>query len=160
MIIANSSPIIILGKQGKLEFLKKCFGKVIIPKTVYIEIIKGKNSPETISLEDAIKNKWIIVEKVTKNILVTDKIGQGEKEAISLASKYKKILLMDDDSARKYASILNVEVHGTLYVIYLAVVKGIINKEEAKNIVERMIVDGFYISIEIYSKFLDSVCVL
>jgi predicted nucleic acid-binding protein len=156
MIVSNSSPIIILGKQARLELLKECFKRVIIPKTVYCEIKKRKDNEEAISLEKAIKDRWLVVEEIkTNEILLTDRIGQGEKEAISLAAKYKALLLMDDAVARGYASILGVEFNGTLFVILLAFVKGFISREEARKILERMILDGFYVSTQIYSRFLD-----
>jgi len=85
--------------------------------------------------------------------LDTKSIGQGEKEAISLAIQLKSILIIDDDSARKYASIFGVEAHGTFYVIYLACTRKLIDKTTAKNAMESMIADGFYISTETYSRF-------
>lgn len=156
MIVSNSSPIIILGKQGRLEVLKKCFKNVIIPKTVYDEIMIVGNSPECIALESAIKDKWIIIKKIDINpLLQTLNLGEGEKEAISLAIKHKLILLIDDDSAKAYATILRVEAHGSLYVLYIAVLKRYIDKAEAKSILEEMICDGFYISTDLYSRFLE-----
>lgn len=156
MIVSNSSPIIILGKQGSLELLRRCFKKIIIPESVYNEVLKDKNSPESIALEEAIIDKWIIVEKASVNpLLETLNLGQGEKEAISLAVKHKIMLIIDDDSAKAYAKILGVKAHGTLYVLYIAVLKKYIDKAGAKSILERMIRDGFYISTDIYSRFLE-----
>lgn len=153
MIVADSSPVIILAKQGLLELFKKCFQKLIIPQSVYEEILQ-KNTPEAIALTKAIKDKWIFVEKVAINpILKTEKIGQGEKEAISLALKHKSILIIDDDSAKKYASIFGVEAHGTLYIVYIAFIKNLIRRNDALNVLKNMIADGFYISAEIYNKF-------
>ncbi len=89
-----------------LDLLKKCFKEVIIPKSVYEEIMRKKGSVELIAVEKAIKAKWVIIEKATViQALNTKKIGDGEKEAISLAIKYKSLLIIDDDSAKKYASI-------------------------------------------------------
>lgn len=156
MIVANSSPIIILGKQGILDLLKKCFKNLIIPKSVHDEVMHKKGSPEAVALNKAINEKWVSVEKISVSpVLLTNRIGRGEKEAISLAAKHKKLLLIDDDSAKTYASILGVEAHGTFYVIYLACLKGSISKAEATQTLESMITDGFYVSTELYSKFLD-----
>lgn len=156
MIVANSSPIIILAKQGMLDILKKCFKKVIIPKSVHDEVMQKKGSPEAIALKKVIVEQWIAVQKTTvMPSLDTKNIGQGEKEAISLACKHKSLLIIDDDSARKYASIFGVEAHGTLYVIYLACARRLIDKTDAMNALEGMIADGFYISSELQMKFLD-----
>ena len=156
MIVSNSSPIIILGKQGKLELFRKCFQKIIIPISVYDEVMKKKNFPEAIALENAINNKWVIIEEITVSpLLQTLNLGKGEKEAISLAKKHSLILIIDDDSAKAYASILGVVAHGTLYVLYISCIKKYINKNSIKEILEKMIIDGFYISTDIYSKFLE-----
>ncbi|MDP4039314.1 MAG: DUF3368 domain-containing protein [Candidatus Pacearchaeota archaeon] len=155
MIVSNTSPIIVLGKQGVLELLKNCFGKVIIPQEVYNEIIKKEDSLETISLKKGIEEKWIIIEETAINpIINTDNLGKGEKEAVSLAAKKKSILLIDDDNARKYASLLRVECRGTIYVLFLAVLKKIMDKIEAKEIFDNIVIEGFYVSTEVYSGFL------
>lgn len=156
MIVSNSSPIIILGKQGRLNFLKECFKKVIIPESVYYEIMHEENSPEAAALKKAISDKWLTVEKITINIfLETKSIGRGEKEAISLVLKHKAPLLIDDDNSKAYASMMGLESHGTLYVVYLSKAKKLISKEEAINIIDIMVENGFYISTQIYSKFLE-----
>jgi|SRR3989338_372249 len=156
MIVADSSPIIILAKQGRLAILKECFNKVVISKSVHEEIMRKKDSPEVIDLNRAIKDKWVIVEETSViPMLSTKNIGHGEKDAISLASKHKSLLLVDDDSAKKYASIFGVEAHGSFFVIYLACIKNLITKEDAAFVLEGMIADGFYISSELYAKFFE-----
>ena len=156
MIVSNSSPIIILGKQGRLNLLKKCFNKVIISEAVYNEIMQKKETPETASLMKGIDDKWIVVEKTAIHpILDTKNLGLGEKEAISLAAKHNALLLVDDDSAKSYASILEVKAHGILYLILFSRKKNYIGKIEAREIIENMISDGFYISTELYSRLID-----
>ena len=156
MIVVNTSPIITFGKQGKLDLLKQCFGKIKIPESVYREVMEKKDSVESIVLERAISENWIEVENVEINkSLNTKNLGKGEKEAITSALKNKCVVLIDDDSAKQYASILDVEAHGSLYVLYAAYMKNIIKKEEAKRIFEAMIRDGFYVSTDVYAKFLE-----
>lgn len=156
MIVVNSSPIIILGKQGMLHILKKCFKKIIIPNSVFNEVMREEDSPEAIALKKAINDDWILIEKIIVTpFLHTRNLGQGEKEVISLALKPKSLLLIDDDSAKTYSAVLGVEAHGTFYVIYLALMRKFILKQEAKKILDGMIADGFYVSTDIYSRFLN-----
>jgi predicted nucleic acid-binding protein len=155
MIVVNASPIIILAKKSMLDILKKCFESAAIPESVYNEIMQKSGSPEAIELKRAVESGWISVEKVAVMAnLETKNIGQGEKEAISLAYKNKYLLIIDDDTAKKYASIFGVEAHGTFYVIYLACMKKLIDKTNAKNVLDSMIADGFYVSSEFYSDFI------
>lgn len=156
MIVSNASPLINFGKQSKSDILKKCFGKIIIPRRVYDEIAIKEDAIETIVLKKAIEEKWIFVEDIKINkFLKTQNIGEGEKEAISLAAAKKSILLIDDDIVKEYASLLGVEAHGSFYVLYLACELKVINKDEAKEILDRMVKEGFYVSTELYSRFFD-----
>jgi uncharacterized protein len=156
MIVSNSSPIITLGKLGVLDLLRKCFSEIHIPKSVFSEIMEKEESAEAKSLEKAVNDGWIFIHGVeVDKAIETRNLGQGEKEAISLAEKMKCMLLIDDDGAKRYASILDVESHGTLFVFYLSAMKRFIDKEKAKALFEGMIKDGFYISTDVYAEFLN-----
>lgn len=158
MIVSNSSPIISLGAVGRLDLFKKCFKEVIIPSEVYEEISCKKDSPECLSLQKAIAEKWITVEKIDLlSTFQTAMLGSGEKEAISLAAKHQAILIIDDDIAKTYAKIMGVESHGTLYVLLRAVRKNFLNKKEAIDLLNHMMKAGFYISTEVYGLFLEEI---
>ncbi len=160
MIVSNSSPIISLGAIGKLHLLKSCFKEVLIPSAVYVEISQKAESPECISLQKGIDEKWITREKAeVLPLLKTNLLGQGEKEAISLAAKHKVILIIDDDTAKTYAEIMGVEPHGTLYVLILAVHKQILTGKEAINLLNQMMKAGFYLSTEVYGMFLENMSI-
>ena len=65
------------------------------------------------------------------------------------------LLLIDDDNGKKYASILDIESHRTIFVVFLSVLKKFINKEKAKKLFEDMVKEGFYVSTELYAEFLN-----
>ena len=54
-IIVNSTPIIAFNKIGKLDLLKKVYGKLLIPYAVYEEVISGLKD----SKENDFKRKWL-----------------------------------------------------------------------------------------------------
>lgn len=115
--------------------------------------MEKKASPEAIELQKGINDKWIEVKKTSINsLLITQKIGEGEKEVISLAAKNKAIAILDDDTARGYATILQIETHGTIYVLLLAIKKRIITKAKGTMFLNTMLAKGFYMSTEIYIK--------
>lgn len=154
MIVSNASPLIVLGKVGQLQLLKACFERIIIPPAVVEEVLAQAESAEALALRQGIADGWILTEKV-KPLLRTAVMGKGETEAISLAAKKKYRLLLDDDTAKAYATLSGVEAHGMLYVLLLAVKKKKISRDEAKDILQQMILSGFYISTEIYARFVD-----
>lgn len=156
MIVADSSTLIALGKLGRLDLLIKCFDRIIIPKAVYDEVLLKDGSVEAVALKKAVEEKQVIVETVKISpMLASQNIGQGEKEAISVAAKHKALLLVDDETAKAYASAAGVESHGTFFAIYLSCAKKLLNKEDAANLVKAMIQGGFYISTDVYSRFLE-----
>ncbi len=132
MIVTNSSPLIALGRTGNLYILKSVFDKVLIPETGYEEIMEKEETIEALSLNGAIR----------------------EKEAISLAAAEKLALLVDDSSAKAYARVAGVEAHGTMHALLIAIKKKIIRKAQARELVGKMIENGFYISSELYSELL------
>jgi len=155
MIVSNTSPLIAFGKLGRIDILIKYGKTIIIPEAVYAEITEKKGTPEALTIAALVEDKSIIIEKTNVHpLLATDKIGQGEKEAISLAYKYRSKLIIDDAIARTYAALLKVETKGSIAVLFKAKYKKIITRDEAKNILDSMISHGFYISTELYGDFL------
>lgn len=155
MIVSNSSPLIVLGKVGAFQLLQECFGTVLVPAAVYKEVQNKGGTPEAVALDRGIQEKWLVIEKVMiDRQLKTEKIGQGEKEAICLAARKKCPVLLDDDLAKGFAAVLGVEARGTLFVLLVASAQKFISRSEAIEILDRMILNGFYLSTEVYARFL------
>ncbi len=152
MVIVNSSPIITLGKVGKLELLHRLFDNVSITEQVYKEILSKPTYAETIAIKKAVEDdKWI---KVYKSREVSKVLGTGEASSLGLALKLKQSLIIDDKKAVFMANTLGIECHGTLYIVLLALKKRIIkNKKEAIDIVNMLVSNKLYLSSEALSEF-------
>ena len=151
MVVVNSSPIISLGKIGRLDLLHKVFGKIIIAKQVYEEIISKPYEEEAIALKKAVEDEWI---KVQSSEEIKSNLGTGESASIYLASKIRQILIADDKKAVFVADTFGIECHGTLYVVMLALNKKVIkNKEEAIEILNSLIENKLYLSSDVLSEF-------
>ncbi len=130
---------------------------VLIPASVYEEVVvRGKECGfiDAEIVEKAVKEGWIKVAEIQ----VERKFGEiekGEAEAIELALRKSLELLVDDFTARTIASSLGVKSMGTLRVLYLAVKNNLISKDSARKILNLMIREGFRLSIEVYSRFLE-----
>lgn len=157
MIISNSTPIIHLGKVGYLHLLQKCFSRITIPEEVFVEISAFPESLESILLRRALTEKWIEMEKVpmAKELESFSELDIGELKAISLALKKKEPLLIDDKAGKQIAILFQVEVHGTLFVILEAYHQTFINRDEAIEIVNKMMRNEFYLTSEVYALFLE-----
>ena len=164
MILSNSSPLIYLGKIEKLDILKILFKEIIIPKQVFEEVVlkrKEERFFDALKVENSIKEGWIKVEEInideeTKKLI--NEIDIGEIALISLVKKLKpSLLLIDDASARTIAESFGFNVKGTLYILLKAYKKGIIQKKEIKELINKLIILGSRISQEIYIEIIEEI---
>lgn len=131
-VVVNSTPIIALGKCGKLDILKELFGEIIIPDAVYKEIC-AKHDVTFEALNDA--KDWIHVQSISD---VEDKkmyrarLHDGEVEVMILAQEINAdLVLIDDYAARSTAKYLDLPLGGTLGALLVAKRKGIIDSVSA-----------------------------
>lgn len=75
---------------------------------------------------------------------------------IALAIEHQtESVVMDDAEARVAAEYFRLKVYGTLYIILEAFKRKILkSKAEVRSIVDNMLRRGFYLSTEIYARFL------
>ena len=150
-MISNSTPLIFLSKINKLNFLREIFKIVIIPRDVEKEVLKA-NRPDSISIKKAIEEGWIRVKDLKDNKDL--ELGDGENAAINLAREDKDSLIMDDALGIKVAKGFGIKTLRTTTIIFLAVNKKIIGKEQAISLINKLIENSYYISNEYYAKIL------
>ncbi|MEM3726311.1 MAG: DUF3368 domain-containing protein [Candidatus Bathyarchaeia archaeon] len=167
-IVSNTSPLIWLSKIGKITLLKELFGEVIIPQEVYIEAVeKGlqEGFSDALAIKERIEQGWIKISKLNeREVKLCEKIMEhafeihlGEAQAIILARKTNTLLLMDESSGRAFAETLGLKVKGALYVIMKALREELLNKDEAKEIVLRLVSKGFRIEPKLLAKILSEI---
>ena len=163
MIISNTSPLIYLAKLNKLELVRELFNKIIIPKEVYDEVIKGKEEKyfDAIKIENSVKNGLIEVKEITIGKELKEfapEIDIGELSVIQLALKLKpEMILIDDASARAIAESFGFNVKGTLYVLLKGFRKKMIDKKQIKILLNDIVTAGFRISSELYGGVLEEI---
>lgn len=160
-VVLNASPLIYLGKKGKIGLLRLVFGKVLVPVEVEEEVMKLNGSPESMQLRDAIREGWIEVRRPPENrkeqiAKMFSEIDEGEAAVIALALEgHGEGVVIDDAEARAAAEYFGLKVHGTLYVILEAYKRNILkSKSEVIDMVNNMMGKGFYLSSDVYARFL------
>lgn len=161
-VVSNSTPLIYLSKLGKLTLLRKLFGEILVPREVFNEVVlRGKKEkfPEVLVIEDAIHEGWIRTKetKIDRRLLkFAPELNSGEAGVISLAREAKgDLVLMDDASARSISESFGFNTKGTIYVLLKAYKSGLITKEEVKSLLDKLILAGFRLSSEVYSRILE-----
>jgi uncharacterized protein len=156
--VANSSPIILLGRIGQLQLLRNLFERVLIPPAVREEIlVSGGTRPGAAELEAA---TWIGVEPQarpeTAEALIPE-LGRGEAEVIALAFQAPPplVLLMDDAAGRRRALESGFVVLGSAGVIVRAKERGLI--PAVRPLLAELRAAGLYLSDGLYDRLLSGV---
>ncbi len=142
-MICNSSPLIFLSKIGELGILRKLFVKIKIPSSVKEEVlIEDKIGSEFI--REAIEEGWIKVEDPKKIIELS--LGKGENSVISLGKENEEVVIIDDLKAIKIARSFGLKYSRTTTIILEGVKRGVINKKQALESINKLIEEGYYIA--------------
>jgi len=140
---------------------QKLNGEKYIPPTVYKEVVvtgKNKGFEDAPIIENLIHRKVITTKKPKKDILTFITKGQkdihkGEAEVLALAKELNATAIVDDPVARKTAHIYNIK-KGSYTIIIKMLLKGQINKEEAKETIDKLIASGWRCDIDFYKHVL------
>ena len=129
IVVADSSPLILLARIGQLPLLRSLYGTVDVPFAVYREtVLQDAGRPGAAEIGDA---DWIRVQKVTDLLaarMLRQQIGPGESEAIVLALEMQAaLLLIDDAKGRRVAESYGISAAGTIGILIQAKRRGILH---------------------------------
>ena len=145
-VVVNTTPLIALSEIGKINLLRDMYGSIYIPEAVLDEV---KHEPAYSYVNNA--SDWIRVVKVqdeSQRKMFQSRLHAREVEVIMYAIESDAdLVILDDKLARKTAKYLNLTITGTLGVIIKAKERGYIN--EVKPIMEKLIQNGLYVSIDV-----------
>ncbi len=145
LVVADSSPMIVLVLIGHIKVLPKLFGQVVIPPEVSAELLRS-NRPQAVYDFMASHPAWLI-ERAPSVIEPIPSLHAGEIAAISLARELKAdLLLIDEVHGRKAAAERHIPFTGTIGVLELAADEGLLNLKDAFTLVKKT---DFWISNEL-----------
>jgi predicted nucleic acid-binding protein len=142
IVVSDTTPLISLLKTGRLDTLEKLFGEVRIPDAVFEELTSNPRYSDEASTIRSFPYIDIIsvsdtdaVEQVSRE----DGLDLGESEAIVLTQEISAdLLLMDEARGRDVARSLGLRITGTVGILLLSYERGILNKGEIMDCVERL----------------------
>ena len=160
-VVSDSSPLMNLAGIGRLYLVHEQFGEVIIPPSVWDEIVLNSDTlPGVSEVREAYDAGWISIAR-PDNTAVVDLLGlglhRGEAEAIALAIELRSsLILLDDADARLAATTIGLSKTGVIGILIKAKIDGKIEslRHELNALMDRM---GFYIDDELYREALLSV---
>ncbi len=146
VVVCDTGPILHLHEIGGLDLLEKT-GEVILPKAVNTELLAhlpewAKEHPACLRVVavSAGDRHWM-------DLCQSMGLGIGEAEAVALArSVHADWLLTDDAAARVVATLMGLEVHGSLGVILWAAAAGHADRHRAFALLDRLAKSSLWIS--------------
>jgi predicted nucleic acid-binding protein len=130
LVVADSSPLIVLIQIGHVNALPGLFGQATIPPEVGAEL-RHPSRPQVVRDFMASRPAWL-VERAPSVIEPIPALHAGKLAAISLARELKAdLLLIDEMRGRQVAAERHIPFTGTIGVLELAAEQGLLDLEDA-----------------------------
>jgi predicted nucleic acid-binding protein len=121
--VSDAGPLIHLAEIDSLE-LFSTFDTLLVPETVYEEVEAG-------GVPDSLSDLSYELVEADESRVGAEELDAGERAAIAVAEERGIVLLTDDLAARRTASAVGLEVHGSIGIIALGCGRGLLDRDEA-----------------------------
>lgn len=155
IVVCDTSPITNLLQIGQLDILKILFEQIVVPESVYAELVNYEDHKDEIE-----SRSWIVVKSVQNTTSVRSlmkRLDQGEAEAILLAREISaELIILDERRGRLIAEEYGLKIIGLLGVLISAKRKGYI--KELKPHLDKLVFEiGFRVKRSLYNRILKEV---
>jgi predicted nucleic acid-binding protein len=147
IVIADSSPLIILAKVGCFDFLETLYPRVYISPEVYGEVVySGAGLP---GASEVAKSAWIEVKQLHNQTALSaayhkSSLGLGELATIFLGKELRADeLLLDDHSARVLAKAEGLQVRGSIGLLEAFFHRGLVR--DLRSVFKQLLSHSVYI---------------
>jgi len=162
LVIANTTPLILLARRGLFFLLQHFYGRVLLPPAVWREVVEeGEGRAGQRETEEARTAGWIEVRELQEHDTVhrlsgTFGLGLGETEVIVLAQECSAdLLVLDDHRAVSRARELGFMVRRTPGLLDLAKKQGLI--ATVREHLTALREEGLWLSDQVYHRILQDV---
>ena len=145
--VINASPLILLGKLGRIDLLEQLAKQILVPQAVLHEVASGGTADAGMG-DTLVWAQNRVIEDILVPISISGwDLGAGESQVLAhcLLGRYRAVL--DDGEARAAAKVHSVPLVGSLGVILRARKAGLISA--ARPLVEQLVESGSSLSPEL-----------
>jgi hypothetical protein len=157
IVVANSSPLILLSGINSLDLLQSLFGTLNIPEAVYEEVVivgAGRTGSADVAAATWIQQHTVIDTNAVNQIITATKLEPGESETLILAQELNADLaIIDEQPARLYAQTHHIPIIGTLGILLLAKSKSLIT--EVRPSLDQLVAFGMRLDKSLYQDVLN-----
>lgn len=149
IVVADTSPVLHLARIGRLDLIPAAVGRVVVPRTVWSELVHPDTRAEVVDALQAAR--WIeLADDPHPQDLGLD---PGETAAILLAEAIAAdAILIDERRGRAVATSRGIAVIGTLGILAGARRSGALKR--AAPVVAELRADGFWLADALVAEFL------
>jgi predicted nucleic acid-binding protein len=142
--VVNASPLIVLGKIGRLDLLESFTASIVVPGSVIREIAVGSDDDPDTETTLAWATARTVADIPLPSAVAHWDLGAGESQVLARCLADGGVAVLDDGEARACAQSLGLPLIGTLGVILRARKSGVI--PAARPLVNRMLATGSRLS--------------
>lgn len=148
LLVADSGPLIALGRLGLLNLPVRMFVEVLVSSTVWNEVAGGRARHEHSQLDSARRQGWLTVVDDPAGIspeFASPLLDAGERTALSLAltSASDCDVLIDERRGRLAAERAGLNVLGTLGLLVRARQLGLVGP--VRPLAEQLLASGYHL---------------
>lgn len=165
MWIFDATPLIYLAKVDRLELVAQLAGKCLIPEPVYEEVVETgieQGYPDARRIERQIEAGVFDVVPVEPTPLYSrlqtnTSLSDADVAVLACADSIDGIAVMDETYGRDVAAAEGNQTRGTAYLVLTAAKEGTIGVDEAREIIDAMIENGWYCDPATYTKIVRAI---
>lgn len=151
IVVADTSPLVFLGKIHQLELLPRLFdGEILVPSSVASEVLARPIPPNEQVVLQALLSKVKVVSIIPENRFAVG-LSLADTAALALAIRESAdILLADDRLLRRMAEVEGIRPLGTLGVLLKAETRGYLSPADSRALISDLVQHHqFRIGIEV-----------
>jgi predicted nucleic acid-binding protein len=161
-LIFDATPLIYLTRAGLASVIEEIPARKFAARSVFREIVergKAKGLADALALARLFEKEAITIADASnvgllRTLASIRGLEESDAETLTIANERDYIAVLDDLLARKVARTYGVDFVGTPHVIILGISNDLLSKEEAINVVDRMIEAGWRCGPELYREII------
>lgn len=162
ILVFDSTPLIYLAKAGVLPKLAGLRMKLVIPRSVYEEVVvegRRRGKEDALVVEKLVSDASFAVadahdKDFVKRLLSNPGLSKADAETLALARELKAVAAVDESLCRSVAELEGVGFHGSVFLLFLLHKKKVISKADLKATINSMVESGWRCSTELYAAIL------
>ena len=159
-LVLDATPLIYLGKTGKIDLLDAF--DVVVPEPVYQEVVsRGLEEGHPDARRVELGFDFGILNRVSVGDLDTfvrlrnnPRLSVGDAAVLAVAIEHDRVAVADDRYIRDVAGVEGIETKGMAWLVLHALREGAMSKSDAREMIDDLVDAGWYCSTDVYARII------